>query len=128
DHGRVRHEEAVRRQERRIHPKRAAGRNRDMTEKIELRMKKAHESLAAAELLLKNSYVDIAASRGYYAMFYAAEALLYTRGLEFKSHKAVISNFGREFAKSGQIDAALHRHLIEAERVRHAGDYGQGPL
>ena len=99
-----------------------------MNQKSELRMKKAHESLAAAELLLKNSYVDIAASRGYYAMFYAAEALLYTRGLEFRSHKAVIGNFGREFAKTGDIDPSLHRHLIEAERVRHAGDYGQGPL
>ena len=35
-----------------------------------------------------------AASRAYYAMFYAAEALLQSRGLAFSKHSAVHAAFG----------------------------------
>lgn len=88
---------------------------------------KAMQSLSAAEMLLQNGFADFAASRAYYAMFYAAEALLVEHALAFSSHKAVVSAFGKEFAKSGAIDPALHTALIQAQRLRHAGDYESAP-
>lgn len=45
---------------------------------VERLLAKAKENIAAARLLQKQGYSDIAASRAYYAMFYVAEALLYT--------------------------------------------------
>jgi uncharacterized protein (UPF0332 family) len=74
-----------------------------MTEDQEELLLKAKQSLAASQLLLKNDYTDFAASRAYYAMFYAAEALLDSEGLSFSSHSEVISVFGREFAKTQRV-------------------------
>lgn len=84
---------------------------------------KARESKQAAQVLRREGYLNFAASRAYYAMFYAVEALLLERGLSFSSHAAVISAFGREFAKSGDLDARFHRQLIDAQDLRNVGDY-----
>ncbi len=56
-------------------------------------------------------------------MFYVAEALLLQKGLSFSNHSAVIANFGKEFAKSGLVDAKFHRYLINAQDRRNIGDY-----
>ena len=87
---------------------------------------KAKESLAAAELLLGQGYSEFAASRAYYAMFYVAEALLASRGQSYSSHAAVQAAYGREFAKSGDLDARYHRWLLDAQDLRNVGDYGIG--
>jgi uncharacterized protein (UPF0332 family) len=86
---------------------------------------KAQQSLEAAKLLLTNNYSDYATSRAYYTMFYIAEAFLEGEGLSFSKHSAVISTFGREFAKPQRIPSDFHRFLIEAQELRTAGDYGQ---
>ena len=52
---------------------------------------KAHASVQAARLLNGEGYPDFAASRAYYAMFYAAEALLLSRGLSVLSTGFVMS-------------------------------------
>jgi uncharacterized protein (UPF0332 family) len=87
---------------------------------------KARASQRAAGLLQNEGFSDFAASRAYYAMFYAAEALLLDRGLSFASHAAVIAAFGKEFAKTGVLDQRLHRYLIDAQDLRNVGDYATG--
>lgn len=87
-------------------------------------LRKAAESLAAARSLLMGGYPGFAASRAYYSMFYAAEAFLEGEGLSFSSHKAVIGAFGKEFARTGRVPPELHRHLVDAEELRHLADYG----
>jgi uncharacterized protein (UPF0332 family) len=47
-----------------------------MSPEVKALLHKAGESLQAAELLQREGYLDFAASRAYYAMFYAAQALL----------------------------------------------------
>ena len=98
-----------------------------MKPEVQALLTKSRDSLAAAELLQRENYLDFAASRAYYAMFYAAEALLLERGLSFSSHSAVIAAFGKEFSKTGALDARLHRQLIDAQDFRNLGDYGIGP-
>jgi uncharacterized protein (UPF0332 family) len=83
---------------------------------------KARESLEAAELLRSQGYAGFAASRAYYAMFYVAEALLRSMGQSYSSHGAVQAAYGREFAKSGKLDARFHRRLIDAQDFRNSGD------
>lgn len=87
-------------------------------------LEKAGQSLAAAKHLLAGCYHDFAASRAYYAMFYAAQALLEGKGLSFSKHSAVIAAFGKHFASTGAIPEELHRWLIKAQELRHSADYG----
>jgi len=95
-----------------------------MTPEITGLLDKARQSVEAAQALLADNYVDFAASRAYYAMFYALEALLLTKNLSFSKHSAVISAFGKEYIKTGMFDPRLHRSVIEAFDLRNAGDYG----
>lgn len=86
---------------------------------------KARQNLGAARVLLDNGYPDYAASRAYYTMFYIAEEFLAGEGMSFSSHAAVISAFGRDFARTGRVPVEFHRFMIDAQDLRNAGDYGQ---
>lgn len=84
---------------------------------------KAEESIAAAQLLLDQPAYGFSASRAYYAMFYAVEALLLSKGLSYSSHSAVVAAFGREFIKPGLFESKWHQALHQAFDVRQIGDY-----
>ena len=84
----------------------------------------ARDSLSAARLLLDGGYPGYAASRAYYVMFYVAEAFLEGEGLAFSKHSAVIAAFGQRFVRPGRVPTEFHRFLLEAQALRHAGDYG----
>jgi len=73
--------------------------------------------------LKESGDLDSAVSRIYYAAFYVAEVLLDVQGLSFSSHKAVISAFGKFFAKTGELNPAFHQLLILAFEKRQLGDY-----
>ena len=66
-------------------------------------IEKSNENIKAAELLLREGFFAIANTRAYYAMFYAAQALLETVNLSFSKHSAVIAAFGKEFIKTGKL-------------------------
>ncbi|MBT0651427.1 HEPN domain-containing protein [Geomobilimonas luticola] len=95
-----------------------------MTDSVRELLEKAEQSIGAAELLVKDSYIDFGASRAYYAMFYTIEALLLSRDLSFSKHSAVIAAFGKEFVKAGIFDNRFHRYILDAFDLRNAGDYG----
>ena len=95
-----------------------------MTDAIHDLLEKSAQSIDAASLLLRDNYVDFSASRAYYAMFYAVEALLLSREHSFNKHSAVIAAFGKEFVKSGIFDNRFHRFIMGAFDLRNAGDYG----
>ena len=91
---------------------------------VQARIEKAKASAKVARELLRDGHYDFAAPRAYYAMFYVAEALLAHLGQSYSKHSAVLSNFGREYAKSGILDPKFHRRLIDAQDLRNIGDYG----
>jgi uncharacterized protein (UPF0332 family) len=95
-----------------------------MTPEEALVIRKAKDNLDAAELLIGQGFIEIAASRAYYTMFYLAEALLMRKGLHFSSHSAVIAAFGKEYAKTGEVDSKYHQYLIKAQAIRQISDYG----
>jgi uncharacterized protein (UPF0332 family) len=97
-----------------------------MNTEVQALLSKARDGVRAARLLAQQGYADFAASRAYYAMFYAPEALLLSRALSFSSHSAVIAAFGKEFAKPGALDPKFHRYLIDGQDLRNAGDYDVG--
>ena len=85
---------------------------------------KASRAIRAAETLRQTEDLDFAAGRAYYAMFYAAEALLVERGLQFRRHGGVHAAFGEHFVKTGLLDTKLHRWLLDAFDRRILADYG----
>lgn len=86
-------------------------------------LRKAQRYLESARLLREAGDCDSAVSRAYYAAFYLAEVLLDALGRSFSSHRAVISAFGQEFAKTGRLDTRFHRLLISAFEKRQRADY-----
>ncbi|MEL7224660.1 MAG: HEPN domain-containing protein [Cyanobacteria bacterium P01_D01_bin.36] len=94
-----------------------------MREAQKLLLEKAKESLRAAELLSNETMYGFAASRAYYSMFYVAQAFLIEESLSFSSHAAVISSFGKTFAKTKRLPTKFHRYLIDAAQTRTDGDY-----
>jgi uncharacterized protein (UPF0332 family) len=96
-----------------------------MNEEIENLIIKAQQSLEASRLLLEGGYADFAVARAYYTMFYLASAFLASHNLGFSKHSAVISAFGREFAKTDLIPRKYHQYLKQAQDLRNLGDYGE---
>lgn len=87
-------------------------------------LRRAHASIRASEsMLAAKDYPGFVVSRAYYAMYYAATALLEQHGLSYGKHSSVISTFGRDFANTGKVPLHLHRYFIDAFDERATGDY-----
>jgi uncharacterized protein (UPF0332 family) len=86
-------------------------------------LEKADHALEVAEALERQGFIEDASSRIYYAMFYAAQALLKSENIEVGKHSAVESALGYHFAKTGRIDPKYHRLLINARKLREIVDY-----
>lgn len=80
-----------------------------------------------AEAALAAGGPDVAISRAYYVMFYAAEALLLHEGKTLSKHSAVIAAFGHDYAKPNIVSRDLHHNFREAFRLRQLVDYDTTP-
>ncbi len=85
---------------------------------------KARRSLRAAERLLQDGDNDFAVSRAYYAMFYAAQALLLTKEIRRSKHSGVIAAFNEHFIQSGEPPRRFFLMLRDGFEDRAEGDYG----
>jgi uncharacterized protein (UPF0332 family) len=74
--------------------------------------------------LLEKEYFDIAASRAYYAAFYASSALLLSVEIDPSKHSGVIAAIHREFVKTGKLDKEQGKNLNWLFELRSVGDYG----
>ena len=86
-------------------------------------LQKADRYIDSAEMLAAVGDYDSAASPAYHASFFLAELLLDTLGQGFSSHRALISAYGQEFAKTRRLDPRFHRVLIAAFEKRQQADY-----
>lgn len=91
---------------------------------IQYRLERAHESLSDARLILsqKGSCASVV-NRAYYAMFYAALALLITINRGSSKHQGVIALFDENFIKQNILPKELGKLLHRAFEMRQAGDY-----
>jgi uncharacterized protein (UPF0332 family) len=69
---------------------------------------KSESSLNAAKTLLREGYISESVSRAYYAMFYAAKAMLAEDGISRNKHSGVIATFGERYARTGRIAREFH--------------------
>lgn len=91
---------------------------------IEHSLKLADESHNVAKTLLEIGHPRFSAVQSYYTIFYLVQAMLLSKGLSFSSHSGVIASYGKEFAKTGLLDPKFHRYIIDAQKRREVGHYG----
>jgi uncharacterized protein (UPF0332 family) len=92
---------------------------------IQANLDRSTESIEAAKLLLQSGFPDFAASRAYYAIFYAATALLLQEGQEFSKHSGVIAAIHRQFIRSNQLPKEMGKTLNWLFELRSIADYGE---
>jgi uncharacterized protein (UPF0332 family) len=97
-------------------------------ELIQYRMERARETLNTAQLL-RDQNADTASiiNRAYYAMFYAALAILATVGEETSKHSGVLALFDRHFVKTSVLPKEMGKFLHTAFDTRQTGDYEDKP-
>jgi uncharacterized protein (UPF0332 family) len=98
-----------------------------MTEQQAGLLAKARRAVENAKAQVERGDHDFAVSRAYYAMFYAAEAVLLEKDLSFSKHSAVIAAFGLHFVRTGLVPAEFQRYLTEGQAARNVSDYDIGP-
>lgn len=89
-----------------------------------------------ADLMLEDARtaheVDISkatiVNRLYYACFHAAQAALYARGFDPRSHGQVQTMLGRELIQTGEVPREFGRFLNDMETYRRRVDYGSGSV
>lgn len=87
------------------------------------RIDKAKNDLNDAQRTLELNMFDTAANRSYYAIFHAARALLALDGQDYKKHSGVISNFQKNYIKTGIFDKTMSNIIKSAFDMRTDSDY-----
>lgn len=72
---------------------------------------KARKFFRSARILFDCGDYDSCVSRCYYAMFFMAEAVLFSKGIGASSYRGVITLFGEHSLKPGIFDRSLARSL-----------------
>jgi len=93
---------------------------------VRLYLDRAREDLLAADSNIQQGFYGVAISRAYYAMFYAANALLASKGLSRSKHSGVHAVFSEQFVKAGLIEPGYARMLLNAFDSRLDADYEAG--
>ena len=93
-------------------------------QKIQLEIEAGNGSLDAVKTLMEKGLYRSAISRTYYGLFHYIRALLYTQGLEPKSHEGLEHLFGLHFVKAGRVDSGSAKLLARLQKYREQSDYG----
>jgi uncharacterized protein (UPF0332 family) len=94
-----------------------------VSDRVDALVERARQEIDVATTLQRAGYLEQAASRAYYAAFYAAGAALLVLGETRSKHSGVISAFGRLAVKDGGFDPRLAAHLRVLYELRNSADY-----
>jgi uncharacterized protein (UPF0332 family) len=95
----------------------------DLAELVTYRIEKSVDTLKDAKLYFNSATLSSTVNRIYYAVFYAVNALVLSRGLASAKHSGVRALFNREFVKEGLFDKDLGRFFSDMYDNRQEGDY-----
>jgi hypothetical protein len=90
---------------------------------VNYRLQRAREALDEAKILFDRGHLNTYVNRLYYACFYAASALLLTKGFSTSKHGYLRSLLHREFVKTGVISKELGNCFDDLFDSRQKGDY-----
>jgi uncharacterized protein (UPF0332 family) len=87
------------------------------------RLEKARNTLSDAKKYINDATLESTVNRIYYAMFYAVNAFLVTKGLSSSKHSGVRSLFNREIVNKGLIERQWGEFYSDMFDRRQKGDY-----
>jgi uncharacterized protein (UPF0332 family) len=87
------------------------------------RLEKAKNTLSDAKKFIKDATPESTVNRIYYAMYYAVNALLISKGLSSSKHSGIRALFNKEFVNKGLVEKELGRFYSEMFDNRQEGDY-----
>ena len=87
------------------------------------RLEKASNCLKVSKLNLDNEFLPDSINRSYYAIFYAARAIMALDGADRKRHSGVISYFQEHYIKTGILDKEYSNIIQDAFNMRQITDY-----
>ncbi|OGS51050.1 MAG: hypothetical protein A3K65_00965 [Euryarchaeota archaeon RBG_16_68_12] len=90
-------------------------------------LSRARSAIEEAEALAEGRFFPASITRSYYAMFYAARALLTTKGVSPKSHGGTLQKFAELFVRTGLLPAEMSSALGAAMELREQADYQVNP-
>ncbi len=90
---------------------------------VSLYIAHTREMLQVAQANLEDNFYGSAINRVYYAIFYAASALLLTKGESRSKHSGVISAFRKIFIKTGVIEVEYSDIYGKVMDARVDSDY-----
>lgn len=94
-----------------------------MNEEIQKLIERSEHALKVAKKLLQDEFFSDSASKSYYSILYATQALLKSEGIDVVKHSAVEAALGHYFSKTGKIDHRFHKIFMDAREVRELADY-----
>ena len=90
---------------------------------ITLQIDKAVRFLQEADEMLKQNRWDLAANRYYYACYHMVHALFISKGISTKTHDGTLSELGKHFILTGQLDKKFGRFFARMIQLRIKADY-----
>ncbi len=98
----------------------------ELTQQLREMLVKSNRALLSAQRDAEAGDYDFAASRAYFAAFYAIEALLLSKNITCSTHSGTISQFGKHFVATGLLPKEFGKHIARLFRERQTGDYDVG--
>lgn len=90
---------------------------------IKLQTEKAQRFLLEGDDMLGQKRWDMAANRYYYACYHMVHAVFITRGIATKTHDGTLSELGKHFVLTGQLDRKYGRFFARMIQLRIKADY-----
>ncbi len=94
-----------------------------MKDDVRAHLRKAHERLEEARILLEQGRCAGTVNRTYYAMYEAASSMLADSGIQVGSHEGAKIKFGELFVRTGRVQTRFGRDLSKALELRKDADY-----
>ena len=85
--------------------------------------RRGDEALRAAAELLRLGLHNDSISRAYYAAYHWTRAVLFTKGLESRTHRGALQLLGLHFVRTGRLSAQAVTLLAQLEDRREVSDY-----
>lgn len=97
--------------------------NDDRRALVVYRVEKARATFGEAQKVATVSLWNLAANRLYYALYYAASALLLSDGLTSHTHKGLLAQVSLNYVKDGRLTQSDGKLLRQMFNMRQEGDY-----
>ena len=90
---------------------------------IKLQTEKARRFLQEADDMVLQNRWSLAANRFYYACYHIVHAAFITHGIATKTHDGTLTELGKRFILTGQLDKKYGRFFARMIQLRIKADY-----